>query len=33
MPLDAKTAGPLRYLVEADFLGEEGRGALALHTD
>jgi sortase A len=30
-PLDAKTPGPLRYLVEADFV-EEGRGALLLHT-
>lgn len=29
-PLDAKTAGPLRYLVEADFV-EEGRSALRLH--
>ncbi|HEX8666394.1 MAG TPA: class GN sortase [Beijerinckiaceae bacterium] len=30
-PLDARTAGPLRYLVEADFV-EEGRGALLLHA-
>jgi sortase A len=30
-PLDARTVGPLRYLVEANLV-EEGRSALLLHT-